>query len=369
VLADGSLIEADPGFGTAVAGGVLVLAERDETPRLWDAAMTAAHRLGSLYAVNSINVWRGCMWLERGELVEAEAPLREVLALGGSENSPAIAHAAALLARVLLERGDLVGARAVLAGSGNPLPGSDGDGLVRRSEIELLLGEGSWEQALAEVDQYHALLRDVDNPVWGPWRSLKALAFNGLGRREEAVALLEQELVRARHWGAPGTLGRTLRLLGTTRRDDGRDLLREAVQISEGSCARLEHAKALIALGSALRRSHHSAASRDPLRRGLELADRCAAQPLTEHARAELYAAGGRPRRAALSGPQSLTPSERRVADLAAEGRSNRDIAQRLYVTPRTVEVHLTSVYRKLGISGRGALPNALADPTSDTLG
>ena len=132
------------------------------------------------------------------------------------------------------------------------------------------------------------------------------------------------------------------------------------------SSARLEHARALIALGSALRRTHASAAAREPLRRGLELAARCGAQPLTEHARAELYAAGGRPRRAAVSGPESLTPSERRVADLAAAGDSNRDIAQKLYVTPRTVEVHLTSIYRKLGISRRAALPKALADPTSN---
>jgi DNA-binding CsgD family transcriptional regulator len=363
VLADGSLIEADPGFGTAVAGGVLVLAERDEAPPLWDAAMTAAHRLGSQYSVNSINVWLGCMWLERGELAEAEAPLREVLELERpSENAPAIAYAAAWLARVLLERGDRAGARTVLARSGNPLPGSDGDELVRRSEIELLLAEGSWEQVLAEVNMYHALLRGMDNPAWAPWRSLKALAFDGLGRREEAVALLEQELVRARHWGAPGALARTLRLLGTIRRE-GRDLLREAVQITERSSARLERAKALIALGSALRRTHESAAARDPLRRGFELAARCGAQPLTEHARTELYAAGGRPRRAALSGPESLTPSERRVADLAAEGHSNRVIAQKLYLTPRTVEFHLTSIYRKLGISRRAALPNALAIP------
>jgi hypothetical protein len=212
VLADGSQIEVDPGFGTTVAGGVLVLAERGEAPILWDAAMTAAHRLGSQYAVISINVMRGWMWLERAELAEAEPPLREVLKLErewGAVNSPAVPHAAGLLARVLLERGDRAGARAVLAGCGNPLPGSDGDGLVRRSKVELLLAEGSWGRALAEADEYHARLRGVDNPAWAPWRSLKALAFDGLGRREEAVALLEQELVRVRRWGAPGALGRT----------------------------------------------------------------------------------------------------------------------------------------------------------------
>ena len=92
----------------------------------------------------------------------------------------------------------------------------------------------------------------------------------------------------------------------------------------------------------------------------VRIASHCGAQPLAEHARNELYAAGGRPRREALTGPESLTPSERRVAELAAAGQSNRDIARTLYVTPKTVEVHLTSVYRKLGIRSRAALSKAL---------
>jgi DNA-binding CsgD family transcriptional regulator len=68
-----------------------------------------------------------------------------------------------------------------------------------------------------------------------------------------------------------------------------------------------------------------------------------------------------RPRREALSGVDSLTPSERRVADLAAAGRTNRDVAQALFVTPKTVEVHLSNAYRKLGIRSRRELAGALA--------
>ena len=112
----------------------------------------------------------------------------------------------------------------------------------------------------------------------------------------------------------------------------------------------------MTALGSALRRARRPTDARDPLRRGFEAASRCGAQPLAEYARAELYAAGGRPRRKALTGPDSLTPSERRIAGLAAGGASNREIAQTLYVTPKTIEVHLTSIYRKLGISRRAEL-------------
>jgi DNA-binding CsgD family transcriptional regulator len=272
-----------------------------------------------------------------------------------------MAYAAGFLSRVLIERGDVDGARAVLTSCPQPTPGSDGDALVRRSTIELLLAEGDRARALAEADLYRERLGNVENVAWAPWRSLKAQALDGLEQRDEALALLEEELVEARRWGAPGSLARTLRLLGTMRGRDGLDLLHEAVEIADGSPARLEHAKALTALGSALRLARRPSDARAPLRDAFEIASHCGAEPLAEHARTELYAARGRPRREALTGAASLTPSERRIADLAVEGQSNRDIAQTLYVTPKTVEVHLTSIYRKLGIRNRAGLSEALA--------
>jgi DNA-binding CsgD family transcriptional regulator len=368
VLADGSLIARDPGFGAAVAGAVLGLADHDDALRVWEEAMSAARRLGSQPSVCSVNLWRGWTWLQRGELGEAETALREAseqLQEGFGDNGPSPSYGAGFLARLLIERGDRVGARAALASRANPNPASDGDAVVRRAELELLLAEGRWDEALGAADEYRARLRGIDNPAWAPWRSLKALALDALGWHDEALALLDEELDAAPRWGAPGALVRTLRLAGTLRRDDGHELLREAVAVAEASPARLEHAKALIALGSAERRAGRRADARGPLGHGFELATRCGAPPLAELAKTELYAAGGRPRREALSGPESLTPSERRVADLAAEGHGNRDIAQALYVTPRTVEGHLTSVYRKLGISTRNQLADALAGPPS----
>jgi DNA-binding CsgD family transcriptional regulator len=120
-------------------------------------------------------------------------------------------------------------------------------------------------------------------------------------------------------------------------------------------------------LGAALRRTGQRAESREILRPALDLAHRCGALALTERARTELVAAGGRPRRPLLSGLDALTPSERRVAQLAAAGLANRDIAQQLFITARTVEGHLTHAYQKLAISSREQLPAALATRDIDT--
>ena len=271
-------------------------------------------------------------------------------------------YARGLLARVLVERGDLAGARDALARRGHPIPSSDGDGLCRRSQVELLLAQGRPSEAAGAADEYAARLRRVVNPGWAPWRSLKAQALDRLGRREEALALLDEELRFARRWGTPGTVGQTLRTMGALQGGDGLDRLREAVEVTAGSPARLEHAKALAALGTSLRHARRPAEAREPLADAFELATRCGATPLADRARSELFAAGGRARSRALTGPRSLTPSERRVVDLAAEGGSNREITQALFITPKTVEVHLSSAYRKLGIRSRSGLGAALAD-------
>ncbi len=174
---------------------------------------------------------------------------------------------------------------------------------------------------------------------------------------------MEVELERARTWGAPGPVGRALRIMGEIGREDGLAHLEEAARVLEGSTARLEHALALTALGARLRRARRPTDARAPLRRALELAEACGADGLVERARTELHATGARPRTTARSGVGALTPSERRVAAMAAEGMSNRDIAQALYVTPKTVEIHLSSVYRKLGVRSRRDLPGALTTP------
>jgi DNA-binding CsgD family transcriptional regulator len=128
-----------------------------------------------------------------------------------------------------------------------------------------------------------------------------------------------------------------------------------------GSELRLARARALIDLGAALRRGGHRRDAREPLREGLDLANRSGSVVETNRAMDELRATGARLRRLALRGVDSLSPQERRVAAMATEGLGNREIAEALFLTRRTVEMHLTGVYRKLGVSGRRDLPAALA--------
>ncbi len=363
-IADGSLVANDPGFFTPVAAATLINADRPELLDLWEATQAEAHRRGSLFAMVGVNLWRGLTLLQRGDLEEAEESLSARLErtnVFGADGSNANAYTAGFLGRVYVERGKLDEARRVLDMRDAAPLGSDGDIYRRRAEIEVLLAEDRAEEALARIDVVVGALRRIINPSVIPWRTLKALALDRLGRSDEAVALAQAEVEPARHWGAPACVGRTLRILGTLERDRGLAHLEEAVAVTEASPARLEHAKALAALGAAMRRERRPSDSREPLRRALELAESCGATPLMEYARAELYASGARPRTSALGGVESLTPSERRVADLALEGQTNRDIAQTLYVTPKTVEVHLSNTYRKLGISSRRELGRVLA--------
>ena len=162
--------------------------------------------------------------------------------------------------------------------------------------------------------------------------------------------------------GTPRPLGVALRAGGVVESgDEGVELLRESVDVLHTSQAQLERAKSLTELGAALRRANQRAEARTFLQHGLELARRCGATVLAERTLTELLASGARPRRLVRTGIDSLTPSERRVAQMATEGQTNREIAQALFVTPKTVETHLSHVYRKLGIQARSQLSRAMS--------
>jgi DNA-binding CsgD family transcriptional regulator len=345
---------------------VLMAADLYEVMQLFDAWLAHAHRRRSSIAVGAATCFRALAWLWRGNLAEAERDARdalEVLATTHPHIGPLFA--APFLASALREQGRLAEAAAVLAGASvpEPLPRAGHWHWVLDSRARLMLAQGRTTEGLEELlacgRRFTA--QGGRNPAVVAWRSGAALALLKLGRREEARALATEELALACRWGAPRALGRALRTAGLIEGgEQGLALLREAVAVLVPSPARLEHAKALVDLGAALRRTGQHAEAREHLRRGIEQAQVCGAAPLTERGWAELRAAGVRRRPKALSGPQGLTPSERRVAELAAAGCSNRDIAQALFVTINTVETHLTRTYQKLGIKRRTDLAQAL---------
>jgi DNA-binding CsgD family transcriptional regulator len=178
----------------------------------------------------------------------------------------------------------------------------------------------------------------------------------------EARRLLDEELESCRRFDSPRALGIALRAEGLLQGGvDGIETLRESTSVLAGSEAKLEHARALVALGVALRRGRRVADAREPLREGLGIARSCGAVPLAEEAHEELTATGARPRKIVRGGAEALTATERRVAGMAARGMANKEIAQELFVTVRTVEAHLHHAYQKLDISSRGELAEALA--------
>jgi DNA-binding CsgD family transcriptional regulator len=201
-----------------------------------------------------------------------------------------------------------------------------------------------------------------ENPAVLAWRSAAALSLAQLGRHDEARTLAGDEVRRAQSFGAPRALGIALRaqaLVGPPAERAKR--LNAALEVLAPSPARLEHARALVDLGACLRAARQRSAAREPLLDGLALATRCGARTLERRARTELAAIGIRPRTTDHKGADSLTPSERRVVELAASGASNREIAQELFVTEKTVETHLGHAFRKLGVSSRRQLPDVLA--------
>ena len=362
-LADGQLTATDNGFLNMSPLLALVVADRDEVMDEWEKALADARQRGSLFAISGINMWRGYTHLYRGELAEAEASLRTAYdefqrwQYGGNAN----AYCAGFLALTRLARGDIDGAWRELALGEDPGDRSDGARFWWEARTALLSASGRNEEAIRATEKLETdFFVGTANPAVSRWRTHRAEVLDRLGRKDEALEVVKDEIARAEGWGAPGTIGPPLRMRGTLRGPEGIEDLQASVEILERSTAKRELAKSLASLGTALRLARKPTDAREPLGRALELATACSADGLVEHVRSELHATGARPRREALSGVESLTPSERRVASLATEGLTNREIAQSLYVTPKTVEVHLSNTYRKLDIRSRRELTAAL---------
>jgi DNA-binding CsgD family transcriptional regulator len=322
----------------------------------------------SIPALAFATEFRGWVSLRRGRLADAEEDARTALELLTTMDVQlGRAFALALLIEVLIEQGEVEEAERALrtGGLGDDIP----PGLATNDLLEarglLRLAQGKSREGLEDLIEFGRRdeLWGGANPLASRWRSRAALALVAAGEGERARRLALDDLERARRWGAPSGIGVALRAVGLVERGAasvGR--LHEAVELLARSPAQLEHARALVDLGAALRRANRRAEARGWLQQGFELAMSCDASALAEHAQTELRAAGGRSSQPVGTGVEQLTVSERRVAELAAAGNSNPEIAQSLFVTRKTVETHLGRVYRKLGISGRDHLAHALGE-------
>jgi DNA-binding CsgD family transcriptional regulator len=345
----------------------LLCAERYGQMRpLLDASIAQARATGDGGRLAVCLAIRGWLALRRGDLRAAEADTQMALAATELPAPPLyrLMNGGVLL-KALVEQGEHDRAEQALA----PLDSEVDSGMVTAAPLRLArgrlrVGQGRVAEGLADflgvgVGLTRAM---VTCPSYVPWRSDAALAHLTLGDHESAERLADEELQLARDFGAPRALGVGLRAAGVVAGGTrGASLLREAIDAFERGDATLERARALADLGGMLRRRNQRTEARELLRDALDAAHRSGAKRLAEHAETELRATGARPRRVFLTGLDSLTASERRIAEFASQGLSNREIAQTLFVTARTVEGHLTSVFRKLRVDSRDELPAALA--------
>ena len=350
-------------FMAAIAllvGGRYAAADQLTTEVIGDAS-----RRGSMRGFLVGNALRAMVRLRRGDLRGAEADARAVLEADEEPMLLADVYSRAALCGVLVERGELDEADHVLAGVPAGVESAAGHlgHHVADMRARLRLAQGRPVEALAELERCRIYEQQMEicRGCWSAWRAKAAEAHLALGARARAVAVADDALALARELGTPRALGLALRARGIVAdREQRLDLLAQAAGVFERGGAVVERARALAELGSTLHAVGREQEARATLERALELADGVGATVVAAAAWDGLVALGARPRRREVTGAAALTPAERRVAELAARGASNREIAEGLFLTLKTVENHLTSAYRKLGISSRTQLADRL---------
>jgi DNA-binding CsgD family transcriptional regulator len=353
-----------PWFTPAVL--TLLLIERfGEAQAFLDAPLVELRAAAGAASLPPILYLRAALALRRGDLLAAEADARSLL--GGEGLAPPRMWrvlTGGVLMIALVERAELEAAERAL----EPLaPDLEGTGFqaasLRHARGRLRLARRHFAAALSDFAAAGDLISRTGwrAPAYLPWRSDAALAHLGLGEQEEARRLASEELELARHFGAPRALGIAMRAAGlATGGRQGEQLLREAIELLDGPDTRLEQGRVQADLGALLRRGNRRVEARELLRQALDAAHRCGARALALLADDELRATGARPLRVVLTGLEALTGSERRVAEMAADGLTNRQIAQSLFVSVGTVETHLSRVFSKLDLRTRAGLGRAL---------
>jgi DNA-binding SARP family transcriptional activator/DNA-binding CsgD family transcriptional regulator len=337
----------------------------DAALALLDVALAESRARGSVFGIAAAAGTRSFMHYLIGSLADAESDGQHALAVPGVPPFviPAISSfvCLALVERGALDEADIVIAR---SGVGPELPEVLHMHFAFWARSRLRTAQGRLADARDDLAEFRRRSERVD--LYSPtisWRADAALVHARLGEHATAAALADEYDELARAWGTPATLGisaRTRGLLAAGER--ALALLRTAVEAHEASPARLEHSRSLLELGRALRRSGQRAKAIELLRDAAGLAQRCGATALAARASDELHVAGAVKRRHAFSGAMLLTPSELRIARMAKDGATNREIAETLFVTTKSVENHLGRTYTKLGIATPTELSGALGD-------
>ena len=267
---------------------------------------------------------------------------------------------AALLVQVLVDRGELEEAGRRLASvAPQDVPDHWWFLPLLWSRAQLRLAAAQTREGLDDLLEFgrRSDAYGIVSAATHRWGALAAPLLFQLDARDEARRLAERQLDEARAWGTPRAVGEALIGVGLVSEERGRFVvLREAVRTLDASPARLEHTRALVELGAALRRANQRTEAREHLRRALDEAHRRGARRLADRAAHELRATGARPRSLVVSGLDALTASERRVAEMAAQGLSNREIAEALFVSIKTIETHMRHVFQKLDTTSRKEL-------------
>ncbi|MDQ4037196.1 MAG: AAA family ATPase [Actinomycetota bacterium] len=353
----------------AYAGLVLAAADRyDEVRTLCNSRLEHATAVGSVFDFSIASWLRGIAAYFAGDLATAEADQRQAIEAGEAHGlSAGLIHGYARLADALVDQGQLAAAESTLdrVSLPVPLPPLAHFDWYLHSRGRLRLAQGRFLEALHDFQECGRRYASLggSNPGFIPWRSEAALAELALGNEDSAQRLAQSEVDDARSWGAARPLGRALRVAGMADATPlGLELLKQSSEVLAESPATLEQARTAVELGIALHGTGEDRSAREQLWRGLEAAQRSGAVTLAERAHEALVRAGARPRRLSRSGTAALTPTELRVANLAADGRTNRELAEALFVTPKTIEMHLANAYRKLEIESRTQLSAALAE-------
>lgn len=301
----------------------------------------------------------------RGDLRGAVADARAAVDAWSAEFTMYLPIAASWMALAYLELGDVESAAAAVDFPEASERWSDGNMwgalLTAQGLVQMARGDHRGAGALFEQAGSSVMGTMVSNPAMMAWRGYLATVRLAEGDRAAALELAQEEVALARKFGAARPVGMSLRVAGLVEGGaEGIALLEESVATLRRSPASLELTRSLVDLGAEQRRQGYRSAAREHLREAIEAARAQGAVVLERRAADELRAAGGRPRKPSDAGVDALTPSERRVADLAASGMTNREIAQTLFVTVKAVQFHLGNTYRKLEISSRDELPAAL---------